>query len=65
MLQINSEFLECKAPQRESGEAPAKPSQGLFAKPDPAAWINLQTRTPAADQGESVGNPTWQADFGS
>lgn len=63
MLQINSKFLESEAPQRESDEAPEKPSQGLVAKPDPVAWINSH-RTPATDRRELVGNPTWQADFG-
>jgi hypothetical protein len=65
MLQISSEFLESKAPQRESDKAPAKASQGLIAKPDPVPRINPQTRTPAADRGELVGNPMRQADFGS
>jgi hypothetical protein len=65
MLQINSEFLEREAPQRESDEAPKRLLQGLVAKPDPVAWINPQSRTPATDRRELVGNPMWQADFGS
>jgi hypothetical protein len=56
MLQINEEFLKSKAPQRESDEAPAKPSQGRVAKPDPVAWSNPSSR-PAS---RVRSTPMWQ-----
>jgi hypothetical protein len=60
MLQINEEFLESKAPQRESDEAPAKLSQGIVAKPDPVAWGDTSSR-PAS---RVRSTPMWQTHFG-
>ena len=44
MPQINYEFLESKAPQRESGEAPAMPSQGEVWQPTPVAKSDPKLR---------------------
>jgi hypothetical protein len=66
MLQINTEFLVAReplgseAPRCESSEALAEPSQGQVCRPSPVARRYPQ-QTLAADQGELVGNPMWQA----
>lgn len=44
MLQINYEFLESEAPQGESQEALAKPSQGEVWRPSPVAKSNPELR---------------------
>ena len=65
MLQMNripaaGEPLESKAPQRESEEALAEPSQGTICRPTPVARSNPQ-QTLAEAQGVLVGNPMRQA----
>ena len=60
MLLINNEFLESKAPQRESDEAPAMPSQGEAWQPNPVAKSDSSSR-PAS---RVRSTPMWQADFG-
>ena len=57
MLQINYEFLESKAPQRECDEAPAMPSQGEVWRPTPAA-MNAPSWRP---ESRARSTPMWQA----
>ena len=66
MLHVSKEILvagelpESKAPQGESREAPAEPTQGEVWRPSPVAKSYPQ-QTLAIAQGVLVGNPMWQA----
>jgi hypothetical protein len=57
MLLINKEFLESKAPQRESDEAPAMPSQGEAWQPNPVAKSGPSSRP----ESRVRSTPVWQA----
>jgi hypothetical protein len=57
MLMRDVDFVECKAPQRESDEAPAWPSQGEVWSPNPVAQSNPSSR-PAS---RVRSTPMWQA----
>ena len=57
MLLVNEEFLESKAPQRESDEAPAMPSQGEAWQPNPVAKRNPSSRP----ESRVRSTPMWQA----